>query len=297
MLTRRKFNGAKEDKIFLAIVYIVLLLLFAVIILPLLHIVSASMSDPDYVMRGQITFYPQHLSFIAYDTILKNESLVLGFLNSVFYTVAGTLVQVVTTILIAYPLSRRHFYGKDAITGIVLFTMFFSGGLIPTYLTVKSLGLIDSRWAMILPGAMAGFQVLVARTFFQTAIPEELVEAAELDGASQIAIFARIVLPLSTPIIAVLIVIYAVGNWNSFFDAMIYLNSTYLFPLQIVLRNILIMNKPLPQYDPVKMMQQLRISALLKYALIVVSSVPILLFYPLIQKYFAKGLTVGSIKG
>ncbi len=297
MLTRRKFNGATEDKLFLAIVYIVLLLLFAVIILPLLHIVSASMSDADYVMRGQITFYPQHLSFIAYNTILENNSLVLGFLNSVFYTVAGTFVQVVTTILIAYPLSRRHFYGKDAITGIVLLTMFFSGGLIPTFLIVKSLGLIDSRWAMILPGAMAGFQVLVARTFFQTAIPEELVEAAELDGASQIAIFARIVLPLSTPIIAVLIVIYAVGNWNSFFDAMIYLNSTYLFPLQIVLRNILIMNKPMPQYDPVKMMLQLRMSALLKYALIVVSSVPILLFYPLIQKYFAKGLTVGSLKG
>ena len=297
MLTRRKFNGTTEDKLFLAIVYIVLLLLFAVIILPLLHIVSASMSDADYVMRGQITFYPQHLSFIAYNTILENNSLVLGFLNSVFYTVAGTFVQVVTTILIAYPLSRRHFYGKDAITGIVLLTMFFSGGLIPTFLMVKSLGLIDSRWAMILPGAMAGFQVLVARTFFQTAIPEELVEAAELDGASQIAIFARIVLPLSTPIIAVLIVIYAVGNWNSFFDAMIYLNSTYLFPLQIVLRNILVMNKPMPQYDPVKMMLQLRMSALLKYALIVVSSVPILLFYPLIQKYFAKGLTVGSLKG
>jgi len=297
MLTRRKFNGATEDKLFLAIVYIVLLLLFAVIILPLLHIVSASMSDADYVMRGQITFYPQQLSFIAYDTILGNKSLVLGFLNSVFYTVAGTFVQVVTTLLIAYPLSRRHFYGKDAITGIVLLTMFFSGGLIPTFLMVKSLGLIDSRWAMILPGAMAGFQVLVARTFFQTAIPEELVEAAELDGASQLAIFARIVLPLSPPIIAVLIVIYAVGNWNSFFDAMIYLNSTYLFPLQIVLRNILVMNKPMPQYDPVKMMLQLRMSALLKYALIVVSSVPILLFYPLIQKYFAKGLTVGSLKG
>ncbi|MFN0002199.1 MAG: carbohydrate ABC transporter permease [Pseudohongiellaceae bacterium] len=297
MLKRNAISGAMEDKIFMGVIYVVLIILFAVILMPLLHILSASISDPDEVMRGQVTFYPRHISFIAYNTIFESKELVRGFFNSVFYTSAGTLIQVITTLLISYPLSRRHFYGKNIITAIVLITMFFSGGLIPTYLVVKSLGLLDTRWAMILPGAMAGFQVLVARTFFQTAIPEELVEAAELDGASQITIFARIVLPLSTPIIAVLVVIYAVGNWNSFFDALIYLNSTYLFPLQIILRNILVLNKPQTGYDAVRMMQLLRISALLKYALIVVSSVPILLFYPLIQKYFVKGLTIGSLKG
>ena len=201
------------------------------------------------------------------------------------------------TVLCAYPLSRRSFYGKTVFTWVVVLTMFFSGGLIPTYLVVKSLGLLDTRFAMIIPGAMAGFQVLVARSFFQSAIPEELVEAAELDGASQIAIFTKIVLPLSAPVLAILGVIYAVGNWNGFFEAMIYLNSTYLFPLQIILRNILIVNRPLAGYDAETMQQMQRLTALLKYALIVVSSVPILLFYPLIQKYFAKGLTVGSLKG
>ena len=297
MVKRPAITGAIEDRLFLFVVYCVILVLLAAIALPLLHILSSSISDPDAVLRGEVGYYPKQISLIAYKTIFEDEALVRGFLNSVFYTITATFVQVGATIMCAYPLSRPYLYGKSIITGMVLLTMFFSGGLIPTYLVVRSLGLLDTRWAMVLPGAMAGFQVLVARTFFQTAIPEELVEAAELDGASQITIFAKIVLPLSTPVIAVLIVIYAVGNWNSFFEAMIYLNSTELFPLQIILRNILVMNKPVGTYDTVRMMQLLRLTALLKYALIVVSSVPILLAYPLIQKHFARGLTVGSIKG
>jgi putative aldouronate transport system permease protein len=296
-MVKRAFSGALEDKIFMLFVYIVLLVLFAVIAIPILHIVSSSFSDPYFVLRGLVSFYPRGISFEGYSKIFSDESYVLGLMNSVFYTVAGTCVQVTMTVLCAYPLSRRSFYGKTVFTWVVVLTMFFSGGLIPTYLVVKSLGLLDTRFAMIIPGAMAGFQVLVARSFFQSAIPEELVEAAELDGASQIAIFTKIVLPLSAPVLAILGVIYAVGNWNGFFEAMIYLNSTYLFPLQIILRNILIVNRPLAGYDAETMQQMQRLTALLKYALIVVSSVPILLFYPLIQKYFAKGLTVGSLKG
>ena len=281
-MVKRAFSGALEDKIFMLFVYIVLLVLFAVIAIPILHIVSSSFSDPYFVLRGLVSFYPRGISFEGYSKIFSDESYVLGLMNSVLYTVAGTCVQVTMTVLCAYPLSRRSFYGKTVFTWVVVLTMFFSGGLIPTYLVVKSLGLLDTRFAMIIPGAMAGFQVLVARSFFQSAIPEDLVEAAELDGASQIAILG---------------VIYAVGNWNGFFEAMIYLNSTYLFPLQIILRNILIVNRPLAGYDAETMQQMQRLTALLKYALIVVSSVPILLFYPLIQKYFAKGLTVGSLKG
>lgn len=177
--------------------------------------------------------------------------------------------------------------------------MFFGGGLIPTYLVVKSLGILDTRWALILPGAMAVFQVIIARTFFQTTVPDELYEAAELDGCSEFGTFWRVVLPLSKPIIAVLVLIYAVGNWNAYFDAMIYLNSEKLFPLQIILRNILILNTQPGKIlaDPERMIAMQEIASLLKYALIVVASLPVLIFYPFIQKYFVKGMMIGSLKG
>jgi putative aldouronate transport system permease protein len=297
MAKQAAIRESLSDKIFLTVVYSVLILLFIIIAYPLLHIISASFSDSKDVIAGRVTIYPIHMTLIAYKTIFQSKNLMLGFINSGIYTIFGTSFQVFMTVLMAYPLSRKQFYGRGVITGILIFTMFFSGGLIPTYLLVKSLGLLDTRWAMILPGAMAGFQVIVARTFFQTNIPEELYEAAEIDGSSQLGTFIRIVLPLSKPIVAVLVLIYGVGNWNAFFDAMIYINSQHLFPLQIILRNILVLNTPNMLADPKRMMEMMRIATLLKYALIVVASVPVLIFYPFIQKYFVKGLMIGSLKG
>ena len=294
-----KIRDPLSDRMLLLFIYVVLIFILLIILYPLLHIVSASISDSDAVIAGQVTIYPIDPTLIAYRTIFESPQILTGYANSTFYTFFGTLAQVTMTVMMAYPLSRKSLYGRGFLMGILVFTMFFSGGLIPTYLVVKELGLLDTRMALIVPQAMAVFQVIIARTFFQTTIPDELYEAAELDGCSEIGTFLRVVLPLSKPIIAVLILIYAVGNWNAYFDALIYLSSEKLFPLQIVLRNILILNNPPGQIitDPERLMALKEVAELLKYALIVVASVPVLIFYPFIQKYFVKGMMIGSLKG
>lgn len=294
-----KIKESRTDTVFLAFIYIILTFIFVIIMYPLLNVVSSSFSSSKAVISGRVSIFPVEPTLIAYKTIFSSSNIMLGYLNSIFYTVVGTIVQVSLSVLIAYPLSRKRLYGRKIIAGILMFTMFFNGGLIPTYLIVKSLGLIDTRWALILPSGMSVFNVIVARTFFQTSIPDELFEAAELDGCNQFGTFRRIVLPLSAPIIAVLALIYAVSNWNAYFEAMIYLNTQDLFPLQIILRNILILNTQPGKIltDVNRMLAQQEMVTLLKYALIVVASVPILLFYPLLQKYFVKGMMIGSMKG
>ena len=287
-----------SDKIFLGFIYFVLFFILILILYPLLHILSASISDSDAVIAGRVSIFPIEPTLIAYKTIFQSPDVLMGYGNSIFYTIIGTLVQVSMTIMLAYPLSRKGLYGRGFIMGIIVFTMFFNGGLIPTYLVVKEFGLLDTRWAMIIPQALVVFQVIIARTFFQSTIPNELYEAAQLDGCSEIKTFLRIVLPLSKPIIAVLVLMYAVMNWNSYFDALIYLSNDKLFPLQLVLRNILIMNNPPNQLitDPEKMAALKEVAELLKYALIVVASIPVLIIYPFIQKHLIKGVMIGSIK-
>ncbi len=299
MTNKSRFNENMSDRIFLSFIYFVLIVILVIISYPLLNVVSSSISSSSAVIAGRVSIFPVEPTLVAYKTIFGSSKLLLGYLNSIIYTVGGVLVQVTLTVMIAYPLARKQLYGRGIITALLVFTMFFSGGLIPTYLIVKALGILDTRWALIIPGALAVFQVIIARTFFQTTVPDELYDAAELDGSSEFGIFWRIVLPLSKPIIAVLVLIYAVGNWNAYFDAMIYLNSERLFPLQIILRNILILNaRPgVIITDPARMMAMQEMAALLKYALIVVASLPILIFYPFIQKYFVKGMMIGSLKG
>lgn len=287
------------DRVFIAGVYTFLSLVLLIVLIPLIYILSASFSSPQAVVTGKVTLWPVDFSLAGYKAVFNNPQIGTGFLNSLFYTVVGTLINVTLTIMMAYPLARKTFYGRHVFMIILVITMMFEGGLIPSYLVVKGLGLIDTRLAMILPGAFAVFQVIIARTFFQTSIPDELAEAAELDGCSDLRFIFSIVLPLSKPIIAVMTLMYAVGHWNAYFDALIYLRNPDIFPLQIILRNILILNSVdasmMANVD--QMMAQQGLKDLLKYSLIVVSSAPVLMIYPFVQKHFVKGVMIGSLKG
>jgi len=286
------------DRFFLTVIYIALTVLLVVILYPLIYVVSASLSSPLAVQSGRVWLWPVDFSLRAYQVVVRDPEIVTGYANSLFYAIAGTLISVTLTISVAYPLSRKTFYGRTGITVFILFTMLFSGGLIPTYLVVKWLGLLDTRWAMLLPGAIAVWQVIIARTFFQASIPDELAEAAEIDGSSDLRFLWSIVLPLSKPIIAVLALMYAIGQWNSYFDALIYLRSPNLFPLQIVLRGIIILNASSnTSMDAATMLARQQLADLLKYALIVVAALPVMIVYPFIQRYFAKGVLIGSVKG
>lgn len=286
------------DRLFLTGIYIFLILVLLIILLPLMNILSSSFSHPSAVVAGKVWLFPVDFSLAGYQAVFDNPNIILGFRNSILYTIAGTLVNVVLTIMIAYPLSRKTFYGRGLIMAVLVFTMLFDGGLIPNYLVVKALGLLNTPWAMILPGAVAVFQVIIARTFFQTTIPDDLYEAAEMDGCSDMRFITSVVIPLSKPIIAVMTLMYAVGHWNAYFQALIFLRDPNLFPLQIILREILVLNS----VDPSMMSNVDQVLALaglkeqLKYALIVVASVPVLIIYPFVQKHFTKGVMIGSLK-
>lgn len=292
-----KIQDSFGDRVFMFFVYAFLTVCLLLVLYPLIYIVSASISDPVAVTAGKVWLWPVDISLRGYEVTFQNSQIITGYLNSLFYTVFGTLISVVLTVLIAYPLSRRDLYGTNVIMFLITFTLIFSGGLIPTYLVVKDLGMIDTRWALLIPNAVAAFQVIIARTFFRSAIPMELVEAAELDGCNDLQFLWAVVLPLSKPIIAVLALMYAVSQWNGYFDALIYLKSSDLQPLQIVLRNILILNTTSSSMDAIAMAERQRLADLLKYCLVVVATVPVLLIYPFVQRYFVKGMLIGSIKG
>jgi putative aldouronate transport system permease protein len=287
------------DRIFNAANYTVLCLFFIIVVYPLVYIVSASFSSTDAVITGKVWLWPVDPGFKGYEAVFSNKSIWTGFGNSLFYTVFGTAVNVILTLMAAYPLARKDFIGRNLIMFVFVFTIMFSGGLIPNYMLVKDLGLLDTRWALIIPSAINVFNVIITRTYFQTNIPNEMLEAAQVDGSSDWNFLTRIVLPLSGPIIAVISLFYAVSHWNAFFSALLYLKDRDLYPLQLVLRSILIQN----QIDPSMVMNEEDLVArqgladLLKYALIVVASVPVLILYPFVQKHFVKGVMIGSIKG
>lgn len=297
--TSVRIRESVSDRLFLCMTYVFLTAVLIIVLFPLLHIVSASFSSPDAVTSGRVWLWPVEPTLIGYKAVFQNANIITGFSNSLFYTVAGTFVNVAFTVAIAYPLARRTLQGRNIIMFFLVFTMFFDGGLIPNYLLIKSLGLLDTRWAMILPGALAVFQVIIARTFFQTTIPDELAEAAEIDGCSDIRFFLSVVLPLSKPILAVMTLMYAVGHWNTYFSALIYLKDDHLYPLQIFLREILILNSS--DSDMYANMEEMLVRQglkdMLKYSLIVVASAPLLAIYPFVQKHFVKGVMIGSLKG
>ncbi|MGN7940331.1 carbohydrate ABC transporter permease [Virgibacillus sp. 6R] len=294
---KNKIKESFTDRLFLAGVYIFLTIVLVIVLYPLIYIISASISSPGAVSSGKVWLWPVDISFKGYEIIFSNSQIVTGYVNSLLYTTLGTLISVTLTVLIAYPLSRKSFFGRNALMFFIVFTMLFYGGLIPTYLVVKSLGMIDTRWALLIPNAIAVWQVIIARTFFQTSIPDELVEASEMDGCSDLRFLWSVVLPLAKPIIAVLVLMYAVGQWNAYFDALIYLKNPDLHPLQLVLRNIIILNTNTAGMEASEMLERQQLADLMKYALIVVASLPVMLIYPFVQRHFVKGMMIGSVKG
>ena len=289
-------QDTRVDRIVMVGVYALLTTFLLVVLVPLINIVASSFSSPQAVAGGRVFLWPIDVTLIGYEAVLSNQAVLTGFGNSLFYAGVGTLVSVTLTVMIAYPLSRSELVGRKILIGGVLFTMLFSGGLIPTYMVVRALGLLDTRWALILPAAIGAWQVLIAMTFFRSTIPGELYEAAQLDGASDLRFLWSVVLPLSKPLLAVIALMYAIGQWNQYFSALIYLRSEDLYPLQLVLRNILIVN----QTGGTNLADQLaaqQMADLMKFSLIVVSTVPVLLVYPFVARHFTKGVMLGSVKG
>ena len=295
--SRRAIRYTASDKIFLAIDYLVLACFLVIIAYPLLFVVSASFSAGATTMS--LSLIPKRFSLAGYEAVFQYADIWSGYANSLLYMVLGTVVSLAMTVLMAYPLSRMDFKAGGFIMVLCMITMYFSGGLIPTYLVVRKLGLINSRWAVILPGAMSVYNMIVTRTYFKTSIPGELFESGQLDGCGNIRYLWAIVLPLSGPILAVVGLFYAVGYWNAYFDAMIYLSGKReMYPLSLILREILILNNTsIDQLDINTLLALEERRNVMKYAVIVVSSLPVMILYPFVQRYFVKGLTVGAVKG
>jgi putative aldouronate transport system permease protein len=293
----RRIKDSGTDRIFMVVVYVLLATFLAIVLVPLLYILASSFSSPGAVSSGQVLLWPVDFTLRGYQVALGDAQILTGFGNSLFYTMAGTLISIILTVAIAYPLSRKDLFGRRFVTGFIVFTMMFSGGLIPTYLVVQSLGMLDTRWSLLIPNAIAVWQVIIATTFFRTSIPDELYEAAQLDGTSDLRFLWSIVLPLSKPLIAVIALMYAIAQWNSYFDALLYLKTDDLYPLQLVLRNILILNTSGQGMDAGIMIERQQLASLLKYSLIVISTVPVLLIYPFVARYFNKGIMIGAVKG
>lgn len=287
-----------QDKLLLMIGYTLLGLFVVAIIVPMIYIIVASFMDPITLQNKGITFDFSKWTTTAYERVMTNKQIWIGFKNAVVYSVVFTVVSVTVTLLAAYPLSRDDFRGKGFFNILFMITMFFGGGLIPTYLIVSSLRLVDSMWAVILPGAFSVWNMTIARTYYR-GIPKELREAADVDGSDELTFFFKILLPVCTPVIAVLALWQFVAMWNSYFDAMIYLNDTAKQPLQLVLRSILIQNQP--ESGMISDMQstaaRAQLAELLKYATIIISSLPLLIMYPFFQKYFDSGIMAGAVKG
>ena len=289
-------HESRGDRVFQIIVNTILVIVLIIILYPLIFVLSASFSDPLYILQGKVNLLPKGFTLDSYDRILNYHSIWSGYKNTIIYVTVGTLINLVMTTCGAYPLSRRDFYGRNVITALLVFTMFFSGGMIPTYLVVKTLGLTNTMWAMVLPSAVSVYNLIIMRTFFQS-IPYDLQESAVVDGASDFQILTRIILPLSKPILAVMTLFYAVSHWNSFFDALIYLTDRSLYPLQLILREILIQSDVGTESLDDDAIQQAMTIEGMKYAVILVANLPVLCLYPFLQKYFVKGVMIGSLKG
>lgn len=295
---------SRSDRLFKIANYTFLTVVLAIVLYPLIYVVSASISNPAFVNSGQMWLFPKDIMWEGYVRVFENKQIWIGYRNTIFYTLLGTTINLLVTIPAAYALSRRDLVGRNWIMGMFVFTMFFSGGLIPTYLLVKNLGMVNTIWAMVLPNAAAVWNIIICRTFFQSTIPRELEEAATIDGCSTVKMFLKIILPLSKPIIVVMALFYGVGHWNSYFNALIYLSDQNLYPLQLVLRQILV----LQQMDAettggavgavaTAMANKAEIAAIIKYAVMIVSTLPVIIVYPFLQRYFVKGVMIGSIKG
>ena len=301
MKTKKKSEFAKlpaGDKILMIIAYTILGLFLVAIILPVVYIILASFVDPVTLQNSGLSFDFSKWTTTAYQRVLSNSQIWVGFKNALIYSILFTIISVVVTLLAAYPMSRADFKGRSFFNTIFVITMFFGGGLIPTYLLIANLGMLDTIWAILIPGAFSVWNMIIARTYYM-GIPRDLQEAAEIDGATEMIYFFKILLPVCTPIIATISMWQFVGMWNSYFDAMIYLNSASKQPLQLVLRAILIQSQPQPGMvsDMQSTAARAQLAELLKYATIIISSLPLMIMYPFFQKYFDNGIMAGAVKG
>lgn len=294
------------DKAFLTIIYTVMILVTVICVYPLYFTVIASVSDPNAVYTGKVFLLPKGFDLTSYKLVFQNKDIWTGYANTIFYTVVGTCYNLFLTIPAAYALSRKNMYGRGILTAVFLFTMYFSGGMIPTYIMMDKMELLNTRWALIFSGGVSIYNLVVTRTFFSTNFPDELSEAAKIDGASEFGIFFKIAIPLSMPIIAVMTLYYAVTHWNEYFNSMIYLRDSSKFPLQLVLRDILIGTQK--AYESMEeagvdgdilldFARRAKLAVTMKYSLVFIASAPMLILYPFIQKHFVKGIMIGSLKG
>lgn len=296
----RKFQLSDKGFDVLNTIFVTIIVLL--IVYPLIFVLSASISSPSAVNTGKMWLWPVEISFNGFKTVFQNDAIWSGYRNTIIYTIVGTILHLVILLPCSFALSRKEVVGKQFIMWFILFTMLFNGGLIPTYLVVQSLGMVDTIWAIVIPNVVGAWSILVARAFFQQSIPDQLVEASKMDGATEFQIFFKVVLPLSLPIIAVMALFHAVGLWNQYFNALIYLSDETKYPLQLILREILILNEGMTGgagtegASASSFAEQIETASLIKYAVIIVSSLPLLIVYPFVQRFFVKGVLIGSVK-
>lgn len=295
----RNIKTSKEDRIYYTVTGFIITLILICVLYPIIYIISASFSSGRAVLSGKVFLWPVEFSLEGYQAVFKNDDVITGYANTIFYAVIGTFFNVCLTLVAAYPLSRRDLPARNFFAFFFSFTMMFNGGIVPNYLLMRDLHLLNTRLALIVPGAISVYNMLVVKTFIQNSIPQELLEASQMDGCSDTKYFFKVVLPLSKASIAVITLYYAVAHWNSYFNALMFLNDRSLIPLQLVLREILVANTVNAStiMDPELLEAKEGVAELLKYSLIIVSSLPIICVYPFVQKYFVKGVMVGSVKG
>ncbi|PWM51419.1 MAG: sugar ABC transporter permease [Bacillota bacterium] len=293
---KHRVRESRGDRVYYAIVYFVLLLLALIVVYPLYFVVIASFSSADAVLAGKVYLFPVDIDFTGYIRCLERTDIWIGYGNTIWYTLAYTILSVVFTVTAAWALSRKTLPFRKFFMIFFTITMFFGGGLIPFYKVVSDLGMLDNPLSIILPGTVSAWNLFMAKTFFQTGVSDSIIEAAELDGANRLRLFVSVILPLSKPIVAVLALYYAVGQWNSYFNAMIFLQDADLFPLQLVLKEILTASESTTGGSGETILEQFRLANQLKYVTVIISSLPVFCLYPFVQKFFAQGVMVGSLK-
>ena len=291
---------SRDDAIVDTLILVVLSVVLCVTLYPLVYVISCSFSKPELVMQAKVRLLPLSPTLVSYTKVFAENKLMNGFRNSVFYTLLGMAINLVMTTIAAYPLSRKDLRGRKLINMLILFTMLFSGGMIPTYLVVHKLGFINTVWALVIPNAISVTNFIIMRTTFENSIPNELQEAAKIDGSSNVGILLRIVLPLSIPIVTVMVIYYSVGHWNEYFSALIYITKSALSPLQVVLREILIqneLNEMMSNANAIQSQELQMVAEGMKYSTIVLASLPMVLLYLVFQRFFVKGVMLGAVKG
>lgn len=293
---KHRVRESRGDRVYYAIVYFVLLLLALIVVYPLYFVIIASFSSADAVLAGKVYLFPVDIDFTGYIRCFERTDIWIGYGNTIWYTLAYTILSVVFTVTAAWALSRKTLPFRKFFMIFFTITMFFGGGLIPFYKVVSDLGMLDNPLSIILPGTVSAWNLFMAKTFFQTGVSDSIIEAAELDGANRLRLFVSVILPLSKPIVAVLALYYAVGQWNSYFNAMIFLQDADLFPLQLVLKEILTASESTTGGSGETILEQFRLANQLKYVTVIISSLPVFCLYPFVQKFFAQGVMVGSLK-